>query len=115
MEKPRSVAPGLFHVWTGSGFLKRKRRGVDAVAQAGGPGAVEEHMPQMRAATDASCLHAVHSVARVFIGFNRAWVRRQPKTWPSTAGVKLLVRAEQERSATGAMISSILMVLVERA
>jgi len=95
-----------------SGSLRRRRigsgqingSGIDAVAQAGGGRAVGENVAEMAAAVGTQNFRAMHSVAEIVPRDDFFLRRNFRKTRPATAGIKLVVRLEQNLPARRAAI-----------
>jgi hypothetical protein len=87
-------------------FFRRKaeRGGVDAVAQAGGRGAVVEDVGQVGVALAAQRLGAAHEQAVIGLGAHVLRGGRRPETRPAGTGLKLFVAAEQGVAAAHAAI-----------
>jgi len=72
-------------------------------------------MAQMCPTPRARNLNTPHTVAVVFVCFNRTRVCRQKEAGPAAARLKLRIRLEQLRAARHAMVGSVIVVMVERA
>src|SRR5262249_49801819 len=97
----RGRSPGLL-------LLEAECGGVDAVAEAGGRGAVREDVAEVALAGRAEGLRAAHEEASVLLEFERALRRRRREGRPPAARVVLLVRAEDLRAAARTAIDALL-------
>src|SRR5216684_7804616 len=77
-DHPGMTRPRLFR-------LQLQRRRVDAIAQAGGAGAVLEHVAEMAIALRAQHFGADHAVADVALLVDLALGGRLGKAWPAAA------------------------------
>src|SRR2546423_2902319 len=89
------------------GPVQLERAGVDAVALAGGLGAVVEHVAQVRTARGAGRLDAVHEVAEVVVELHGVRRGRIPEARPSRPRLELRVGAEQLRPARPASVHAL--------
>src|SRR5580692_2801482 len=92
-----------------------ERGGIDAVAQAGGAGAVREYVAQVAAAAGASHFNAAHAEGVVFVFGNGLRVGGDHEAWPAASGVKFRPGEEQQLATSGTVIIAGLMVLGEGA
>src|SRR5262245_24252553 len=74
---------------------------IDAVAQAGGAGAVVEDVAEMAVAFRAQRLGADHAVADIALFVDMAVDGRRGETRPAAAGIELGIRFKQRLAATG--------------
>src|ERR1700676_764246 len=86
--------------------LQLQRCRIDAVAQAGGAGAVVEDVAEMAVALRAQHFGADHAVADVALFVNVVLRRRLGKARPAAAGIEFGIRFEQRLSAAGADIGA---------
>lgn len=68
--------------------------GVDAVAEAGGGGAVGEDVAEVGAAMFAGDFGANHAVSEIPVFGNRFLVEAAVETWPAAAGIEFAVGIE---------------------
>src|SRR5512134_44081 len=94
-----------------SALVELERRRVDAVALAGGLGAVVEDVPEVRGAARAVHLRAAHEVARVLLRLDRVGRDRLPVGRPAGPGVELVRRAKQRLAAADATVHALLVVV----
>src|ERR1017187_575253 len=92
-------------------WVKAQRRGVDAIALAGGSGAIRKNVAQVRVALGAKRLGALHEKAVVALGGDVFFRRGRRETRPSGAGIELLIGAEQFGAAADAAIHPGLVVI----
>src|SRR4051812_48323172 len=90
-------------------LLQVERAGVDAVALAGRPGAVREHVPQVAAAGAARHLGADHAVAAVLVHLDVRVLPRLGEAGPARAGLELGVGAEQLGAAAGTAVCPVVL------
>src|SRR6185503_14261852 len=95
--------------WRSSGrsnlrLLELERRGVHAVAQARGLGAVVEDVPEVRVATRAQHLGALREPAVVLLLRDVLLRHRLEEARPAGAGVELGLGAEERQAAAGALV-----------
>ena len=88
-----------------------KRSGVDAIAEAGGAGAVGEDVAEVGVALGAAHFDAAHAVAGVFDGAQGGVRHRFEVTRPAAAGIELRGRVEQGRGAADAAVDAVLVVV----
>ena len=105
---------------TGAGsqiFLRNEfqRDGVDAVAEAGGRGAVGEDVAEVGVAAGAEGFFADHAVAGIFFGDDVFRGDGLEKAGPAGAGVKFGVGAEEREVAADAVVDPGLLAVVEGA
>lgn len=86
-------------------------RGVDAIAQSGGFGAVVEYMAEMRAALLAAYFHAFHAVAVVGARNDVFGQVGLPVARPSGQGIKFCGRIEQCIAAAYATIDALIVAV----
>src|SRR5690606_38639819 len=79
---------------------------IDAVAQAGGCGAVFEQMSEVRVAGRAKHFGAAHAVTVIVLGSYRLRIEWLPVAGPAGSGVELLRGAEQGGAASDATVGS---------
>src|SRR5437016_1522564 len=101
-KQPRTVRPWLVLL---PGF-EIKRCGVDAVAQAGGLGAILEDVPEMPATAPAGYLGPDHAVAGVDVKLHVLQVDRLREARPPGPGVELDARIEEHGAAACATVGS---------
>src|SRR5437588_11203173 len=92
--------------------LQLQRRRVDAVAQAGGAGAVVEDVAEMAVALRTQHLGADHAVGHVALLVDMAVDGRRRKTRPAAAGIELGVGLEQRLAAAGARIGALAVLVL---
>src|ERR1035438_6387282 len=85
-------------------WFETQRGGVDAIALAGGCGAVGKQVAQVRVAFAAQHLGALHEEAPVGFSADVLVRRRRGKARPSGAGIELVAGEEQLRSAARAAV-----------
>ena len=93
--------------------VELERGGIQAVTQAGGLGAVLEHVAEVRAAAGAVDLVAHHAVAGVALGAHVHRVDRRVEAGPSGAGVELVLAREERQAAHDARVRALLVVVEE--
>src|SRR5215211_474503 len=93
------------------GLVQVQRTGIEAVALAGGLGAVVEDVAQVAAAAGADDLRALHEEASVGSQLHRVRLGRLPERGPAGAGVELCVGAEQLLAAGAAAVDAVLVVV----
>ena len=95
----------------GSLWLELQARPVDAVAHAGGIGAVIEHMAQMASAIVADHFGTHHAQGAIAVGIHRAHVRWGEKAGPAGAAVEFRFTVEERLSAGCAAVHALLVVV----
>src|SRR5262245_55949457 len=111
--KPPAVAtaPGLRAVVG----LQRERRGVHAVAQAGRPRSVLEHVAKVAATGRAHGLGPGHEERSIRLGGDGALVDRGEEARPAGPGLVLRLGAEELGATAGAAIRARSVLVPERA
>ena len=92
--------------------IQRDGSRVDAVAQAGGRGAVREDVAEVAAAGGAGNLDPPHAVAHIFDLGDVLGHPRLPEARPAGARVEFFVRLEQRVPAADADVSSLVLACV---
>src|ERR671911_1236977 len=91
--------------------LEAESSRVNAVALAGGGGAVVEDMPLVCPARGAVDLRAAHEEAAVFLNLDVPLVYRLPEARPARPGVVLRLGAEERRPASHAGVDALALVV----
>lgn len=94
---------------------KRQAVGVDAVAVAGGLGAVGEDVAEVAVASGAEHFESNHAVAAVGAHPHAIRLGGLEERRPACARVELRVAAEKRKFAAGAVVHALLLVVVEDA
>jgi len=84
---------------------------VHAIAQAGGRGAVVEHVAKMGVALRAAYLRARHGIGLVLVQANGVIVHRSIEAWPSRAGIVFGLGGEKRAAAGHAAIEAFALVV----
>src|SRR5712691_2281970 len=89
VHAPQFTAGALFVLGL---FLQAQRPRIDAVAQAGGIGAIFEHVTEVRITPAAFHFRADHAVAGIAFRRNTVIVDGRPEARPARAGMELCFR-----------------------
>ncbi len=88
------------------GRFKLKRRAIDAVAQAGGGGAIGKNMPQVGIALGTAHFCAYHAVTAILPFLQSVRMDGCPEAGPAAAGIKLVFTGKKRRTAADTVIQA---------